>query len=139
MASFLIAVLSGPRVIRWLRTRFREPPCQRVPQLRQFQQQKAWTPTMGGLFLVGGIVAATILLGNWQNSYLPILLMNLMALAAIGAVDDLHKLSGRGPGLRPRIKLVVQLAVAAVYRTLVVLRESTSVGRMRFAIALCRS
>ncbi len=69
---------------------------------------------MGGLFLVGGIVAAAILLGNWENCYLPILMTNLMALAAIGAVDDLHKLSGRGPGLRPRLKLAVQLAVAAI-------------------------
>lgn len=114
LAGFLIAVVTGPRVIRWLRTRFREPPCQRVPQLSQVQQQKAWTPTMGGLFLVGGIVLAMLLLGNWQNSYLPIVLTNLMALAAIGAVDDLHKLSGRGPGLRPRAKLAVQLAVAFV-------------------------
>ncbi len=97
LASFVMAVLSGPRVIRWLRTRFREPPCQRVPQLSHVQQQKAWTPTMGGLFLVGGIVAAAILLGNWENCYLPILMTNLMALAAIGAVDDLHKLSGAAP------------------------------------------
>lgn len=114
LAGFVLAVLWGPRVIRWLRSRFREPPCQRVPQLSQFQQQKAWTPTMGGLFLVAGIVVTTVLLGNWQNTYLPIVLTNLMALAAIGAVDDLLKLSGRSPGLRPRVKLAAQLAVAAV-------------------------
>ncbi len=113
LAAFGLAVITGPRMIRWLRSRFREPPCSRVPQLHKVQEQKAWTPTMGGLFLVGGIVAATLLLGSPQNSYLPIVLVNLMGLAGIGAVDDLKKLSGQ-KGLRPRVKMAAQIGLAGV-------------------------
>src|SRR5262249_16868509 len=70
--------------------------------------------TMGGLFLVAGVVAAAAILCNWQNGYIPIVLLNLVAMAAIGAVDDLRKLSGRSDGLSAPAKLAAQLAVAAV-------------------------
>jgi phospho-N-acetylmuramoyl-pentapeptide-transferase len=43
-----------------------------------------------------------------------IVLVNLIGLAAIGAVDDLKKLSGRSSGLSATTKLAAQLAVAAV-------------------------
>jgi phospho-N-acetylmuramoyl-pentapeptide-transferase len=69
---------------------------------------------MGGLFLVGGIVIAAALLCNWQNAYLPIVLFNLVALAAIGAADDLLKLSRQSGGLSARTKLFLQLVIAAI-------------------------
>jgi phospho-N-acetylmuramoyl-pentapeptide-transferase len=114
LASFVLAVLLGPRVIAWLRARFREPLCDRSPELRELHQHKAATPTMGGLFLVAGIVIAAALLCNLKNSYVVIVLVNLIGLAAIGAVDDLKKLSGRSSGLSATTKLAAQLAVAAV-------------------------
>jgi phospho-N-acetylmuramoyl-pentapeptide-transferase len=114
LASFLLAVLLGPRVIGWLRTRFREPPCDRTPELRELHQHKTATPTMGGLFLVTGIVVAAALLCNLKNIYVPIILLNVMGLAAIGAVDDLKKLSGQSSGLSASTKLTAQFIVAAV-------------------------
>jgi phospho-N-acetylmuramoyl-pentapeptide-transferase len=114
LASFVLAVLLGPRVIAWLRARFREPPCERTPELRELHQHKTATPTMGGLFLVVGIVAAAVLLCNLKNSYAPIVLVNLLGLAAIGAVDDLKKLSGQSVGLSAGAKLALQVAVAAI-------------------------
>ncbi len=115
LLSFTLAVMFGPRVIRWLTNRFREPPSDRAPQLRHLHKHKAWTPTMGGLFLVAGILATAILVCNWQNSYVAMLIANLLWLATIGAVDDLLKLSGRSKtGLRPRVKMAAQLVVATV-------------------------
>jgi phospho-N-acetylmuramoyl-pentapeptide-transferase len=114
LASFVLAVLTGPHVIAWLRARFREPPCDRSPELRELHQHKAATPTMGGLFLVAGIVIAAALLCNPKNSYVPIVLVNVVGLAAIGAVDDLKKLSGQSAGLKARIKLAAQFVVAGI-------------------------
>ncbi len=114
LASFVLAVLLGPRVIAWLRARFREPPCQRTPELRELHQHKTATPTMGGLFLVTGIVVSALLLCHLSNGYVPVILLNLVGLAAIGAVDDLQKLSGRSVGLSARAKLAAQFVVAAV-------------------------
>jgi phospho-N-acetylmuramoyl-pentapeptide-transferase len=112
LLSFVLAVLLGPWVIAWLQTRFREPLSNRSPKLRELSQHKAATPTMGGLFLVTGIVAAAAILCNWQNGYIPVVVINLVGMATIGAVDDLRKLSGRSGGLKPRTKLIAQLAVA---------------------------
>jgi phospho-N-acetylmuramoyl-pentapeptide-transferase len=117
LASFLIAVILGPRVIAWLNARFREPLTDRSPKLRELSRHKEWTPTMGGLFLVAGILAASLLLGNWQNLYVPILLVNLVGLAGIGAVDDLQKLRRQSGGLRARTKLIAQFVLAAVVAT----------------------
>jgi phospho-N-acetylmuramoyl-pentapeptide-transferase len=114
LASFVLAILLGPRVISWLRARFREPPCGRTPELRELHRHKAATPTMGGLFLVTGIVVAAILLCSLKNVYVPIVLLNVVCLAAIGAVDDLKKLSGQSTGLSVRKKLAAQFAVATV-------------------------
>jgi len=117
LASFVLAVWSGPHVIRWLQARFREPLNDRTPELRELHRHKTATPTMGGLFLVTGIVAAALLLCNWKNSYVPIVLVNVLGLAAIGAIDDLRKLSGRSTGLKARTKLAAQFVAAAVVAT----------------------
>jgi phospho-N-acetylmuramoyl-pentapeptide-transferase len=114
LLSFVLAVLLGPWVIAWLQTRFREPLSNRSPKLRELSEHKAATPTMGGLFLVAGIVASTVFLCNWQNGYVPIVILNLVGMAMIGAIDDLRKLSGRSDGLRPRTKLFGQLIVAGI-------------------------
>jgi phospho-N-acetylmuramoyl-pentapeptide-transferase len=113
LASFVLSVILGPRLIHWLRSRFREPLSNRSPQLDEINKHKAWTPTMGGLFLVAGVLAAAVLLCRWQNHYLPVLLVTLLGFGAIGAIDDLRKLNGYG-GLRARTKLLAQLSVASV-------------------------
>jgi phospho-N-acetylmuramoyl-pentapeptide-transferase len=114
LASFLLAVILGPRVIQWLNARFREPLTDRSPKLRELSSHKQWTPTMGGLFVVAGITVATLLLADLQNAYLPILLVNLIGLAGIGAIDDLQKLRHNNGGLTARKKLFAQLALSAI-------------------------
>src|SRR5262249_19129525 len=86
----------------------------RSPELQRLHLHKAATPTMGGLFLVAGIVAASLLLCNWHNSYVPIVLVNLLGMATIGAVDDLAKLAGKADGITARPKFIAQLGVAGI-------------------------
>ncbi len=112
-AGFIAALLLGPRSIQWLRGRFREPIVSPSPQLRQLHQHKQATPTMGGLFVVAALIAALLLFGDLTNHYVPSVLVTLLGLAAVGAVDDLLKLAGRG-GLSARWKLAGQCTVALV-------------------------
>ena len=100
--------LLGPRSIGWLRGRFREPIVSPSPRLRQLHQHKEATPTMGGLFVVAALIAALLIFGDLTNHYMPIVLFTLLGLAAVGAVDDLLKLAGRG-GLSARWKLAGQM------------------------------
>ncbi len=112
LASFVVAILFGPRVIAWLKARYPEPIKSASADVMRLHESKAATPTMGGMFIVGGAVVATIFLGDWSNPYLPTTLLLLVALAVLGACDDLVKLTTEARGLSARTKLLAQSAVA---------------------------
>ena len=118
MGGFLLAVLLGPRWIGWLRRRFREPIRSDSPEVRRLHRDKESTPTMGGLFIVAGLLAGALLFGDLGNRYLQLALLLTGALALIGAVDDLVKLRGRANGISARSKMAAQLGAATVVAVL---------------------
>jgi len=119
MVGFLLAVLLGPRWIAWLRRRFREPIKSDSAEVRRLHRNKQSTPTMGGLFIVAGLVAGILLFGDLENRYLQLALLVTVSLAAVGAVDDLVKLRGTANGISAKAKLTAQLAVAVVVAGLI--------------------
>ncbi|HUT88927.1 MAG TPA: phospho-N-acetylmuramoyl-pentapeptide-transferase [Thermoguttaceae bacterium] len=119
MVSFVLALVLGPWLIRWLRVRFREPIKSDSPQICRLHEPKQATPTMGGLFLVAGLVAGTLVFGDLTNGYLQTALVVAIGLAAVGALDDLTKLRGSANGISARSKLLAQLVVASVAALLV--------------------
>ncbi len=119
MASFLVAVLLGPGLIGWLRARFREPIVCHSDAVRRLHAHKTATPTMGGLFIVAGLLGATCLLADPGNRLVQAALLLVVGLALIGAADDLVKLRGRRNGLSVRGKLAGQLVVATLVAVLV--------------------
>jgi phospho-N-acetylmuramoyl-pentapeptide-transferase len=114
LVSFLLAVVLGPKVIAWLGTRFRESIRSDSEKIRQLHATKNATPTMGGLFIVAGLVAGSLALGDLSSPLLWLVLLTTIALATLGAVDDLTKLRGPGKGLSARTKLAGQLLIASV-------------------------
>jgi phospho-N-acetylmuramoyl-pentapeptide-transferase len=120
-ASFLLAVLLGRPMIAWLRARFREPIKSASPVVAELHAGKQWTPTMGGLFIVAGIVASALVCGDLTNRFVVVAILLTIALAMVGVVDDLAKLRTSARGLSARSKLVAQFGIAlataiAVYR-----------------------
>jgi phospho-N-acetylmuramoyl-pentapeptide-transferase len=111
MVSFVLAVMLGPRLIAWLAARFREPIKGDSARLCELQQAKQATPTMGGLFLVAGLVVGVLAFGDLTNRYLLAALVLTLGLAAVGAVDDLVKLFGTKNGISARSKLLGQVIV----------------------------
>ncbi len=124
MVSFSLALALGPRLIAWLKVRFREPVKSDSAVIRQLSQSKQSTPTMGGLFIVAGLVAGVLVFGDLTNPYAYIALLVTLGLAALGAVDDLVKLRGRGNGLSVKAKLFGQFAVAGLAAGLLYLRHA---------------
>ncbi len=112
IVSFLMALALGPALIAWLRHRFREPIKSASPTIEQLHEHKRSTPTMGGIFIVAGIVASGLVLGNLSNPYLQVGLITAVGLAAVGAVDDWTKLTTNTRGLSARTKLLGQCVVA---------------------------
>jgi phospho-N-acetylmuramoyl-pentapeptide-transferase len=119
LASFLLAVVLGPWLIGWLRARFREPILCDSDAVRRLHEHKSSTPTMGGLFIVAGLVGATCLFGDLGNLLVQAALVLVVGLGLVGAVDDLIKLRGGRNGLSVRGKLVAQLVVATLVAVLI--------------------
>jgi phospho-N-acetylmuramoyl-pentapeptide-transferase len=119
VATFLAALAAGPRSIAWLAARFREPAKCPSPEIARLHAAKESTPTMGGLFLVGGLVAGAAIFGDWTKPYLPIVLAATVALAVLGAWDDLVKLRTARRGLGARTKLAAQAMIALVAAILI--------------------
>ena len=119
MISFVLALVLGPRLIAWLRVRFREPIKSDSAHLVELHQSKHATPTMGGLFLVAGLVGGVVLFGDLSNAYLQVALLVAVGMALVGLADDLTKLHGTANGLSARRKLLGQIAVATVAAILV--------------------
>src|SRR3954468_1526891 len=78
-------------------------------------QQKAGTPTMGGILINVAIVIPTILWADILNPYIWIVLFVTFAYAAIGFIDDYRKLAKkRNLGLTAQQKFGMQFGVALI-------------------------
>ncbi len=123
MLSFLAALLLGPHLIGWLRRRFREPIVGDSPRLRQLHYNKQSTPTMGGLFVVAGLVAGVVAFADLSNRLVQVGLFVVVGLAVVGAIDDLAKLHGGRRGISAPAKLLGQCLVGSVAAWLVYLHH----------------
>ncbi|HEY2841184.1 MAG TPA: phospho-N-acetylmuramoyl-pentapeptide-transferase [Pirellulales bacterium] len=112
LGLLLAALAAGTPTINWLRSRFIEPIKSASHKLDELHRAKQSTPTMGGLFLIAGVVIAVLALADAQNRYVLLGLAVTLGLAMLGAIDDLIKLRTTSAGLGWRAKLSGQLAVA---------------------------
>ena len=86
LTAFIICFLLGPWVIKRLRQM----------QVGQFIREdgpethykKSGTPTMGGVLIIGAVVASTLLWANLTNFYIWITLLVIVGFGAIGFADD---------------------------------------------------
>ena len=77
-------------------------------------QKKSGTPTMGGIFLIAGIVAATLIQAEW-NPEIFLALFILLGHFILGFIDDYLKVvRKKNQGLLARYKLAGQILIAVV-------------------------
>ena len=77
--------------------------------------QKSGTPTMGGVLIIGAVVAATLLWANLTNFYVWVVLLVIVGFGAIGFADDyLMQVKKRSKGLGVKQKLLLQTLLATV-------------------------
>jgi phospho-N-acetylmuramoyl-pentapeptide-transferase len=111
VTALLLALVLGPPMIRLLKRR------QIGQSIRQegpkSHLSKAGTPTMGGLLILLAVFVATLLWMDLSNHFVWIGLATLLALGAVGFVDDFVKfMRRRSLGLTGKGKLVPQFIVA---------------------------
>ena len=77
-------------------------------------QKKSGTPTMGGIFLIAGIIAATLITADW-NAEIFLALFILIGHFILGFIDDYIKVVRKhNQGLLARYKLLGQIIIAVV-------------------------
>lgn len=77
-------------------------------------QVKSGTPTMGGIFLIAGIVAATLIIADW-NTEIFLALFILLGHFILGFIDDYLKVVRKhNQGLLARYKLAGQIIIVIV-------------------------
>ncbi|HEB70255.1 MAG TPA: phospho-N-acetylmuramoyl-pentapeptide-transferase [Desulfobulbus sp.] len=113
ITAFLILCVLGPKFIRWL-------------QLKQIGQvvrsdgpeshlSKQGVPTMGGVLILAAMTISTLLWADLTSGLIWLLLGISLFFGAIGAVDDLQKVTrGNSKGLSPRGKLLLQMIGASM-------------------------
>ena len=81
------------------------------------QQEKAGTPTMGGLMIIFGTLIPVLLLTKLDNVYIILLIVTTVWMGLIGFIDDYLKIKKKDKaGLKGRFKIVGQLsAVLTTY------------------------
>ena len=120
VTAFLVAVLAGAPLIAWLKRKGIGERTGKTPiedeKLLELIEAKVNTPTMGGIIIAAGLIAACLLWADLTNLYLWLALACFVALGALGMVDDWQKLTSEGHrdrGLKVRHKLVIQGLVGA--------------------------
>ena len=120
LTSLLIALLIGPKIIRWLmRKKIGDRPEFHHATLNELTKEKANTPTMGGLIIIVATLAGTLLWSKLNNPFVQKAVLLIIWFGAIGAADDWLKLTAGARqrsrnGLRPWEKLIFQIGGAVL-------------------------
>ena len=125
LTAFFICFLLGPWVIRKLGA------MQVGQYIRddgpQSHYEKAGTPTMGGVLIVGAVVASILLWSDLTNPFTWIVLFVVVGYALIGFADDyLMQIKKQSKGLNVRNKLLLQFILALIAGFLVYLSPNFS-------------
>lgn len=131
--SLVFTMIAGRRLIVYLR---KKQVGETVRSLYlEGQNQKAGTPTMGGIIIIGAILIPVFLLCKLTNIYVILLIFTTIWLGAIGFMDDYIKIFRKNKdGLKSTYKLVGQIFLGIVIGTAIymspdiVIRENVNIG-----------
>ena len=114
--SLFISLIYGKRIINFLK---KKQIGETVRDLGlQGQNEKAGTPTMGGLIILGAILIPTLLFAKLNNIYILLMLFVTVWLGLIGFLDDYIKVFKKNKeGLAGKFKIMGQIIAGIVLGT----------------------
>lgn len=108
--SLLISLWFGKRFIKYMK-RNSHIESARDTEIDPYGVQKKGVPSMGGVVIIAAVAIPALLLGRLDNIYIILLIVSLLWFGFLGFIDDKIKLSGNKDGMKPRYKLLGQLAL----------------------------
>jgi UDP-N-acetylmuramyl pentapeptide phosphotransferase/UDP-N-acetylglucosamine-1-phosphate transferase len=121
--GFVLCLLVGPAVIRWLRAvkigqYIRE---EHVADLHELHKGKAGTPTMGGTLIILTTLLSLLLWADLTNRLLLIAVVALCVLGGVGFLDDYLKIRRKhNMGLSAKGKFIAQITLGIAMGTYLV-------------------
>ncbi|MEM8650263.1 MAG: phospho-N-acetylmuramoyl-pentapeptide-transferase [Pseudomonadota bacterium] len=114
LTSALFVFLFGPTLIKALKIRQgRGQPIRADGPETHFK--KAGTPTMGGLTILSGVLASSLLWSNLSNVYVWVVLLVTIGFGLIGFYDDYLKVSKTSAkGFSGKSRLILEFMIAGV-------------------------
>lgn len=111
--SLLIGIVFGRSVIDFLKRK------QIGETIRDLgldgQTQKAGTPTMGGLIIIGSTLIPVLLFADLTNIYIQLLVLSTLWMGVIGFIDDyIKKFKNDKDGLKGKFKVLGQVILGGV-------------------------
>ncbi|AYN06456.1 MULTISPECIES: phospho-N-acetylmuramoyl-pentapeptide-transferase [unclassified Flavobacterium] len=113
LLSLLLSTIYGKRIINFLRN-------QQVGEtVRELglagQNEKAGTPTMGGLIIIFATLVPVLLFAKLQNIYIVLLIVTTLWMGVIGFVDDYIKIFKKDKqGLKGIFKVIGQVGLGLI-------------------------
>jgi phospho-N-acetylmuramoyl-pentapeptide-transferase len=132
ITALVFVFLFGPSIIDHLRLRQGKGQPIRSDGPQSHLITKKGTPTMGGLMMLFGIVASTLLWANPANRYVWIVLGVTVSFAAIGFYDDYLKVTKQThAGSSGKFRFLIEALIAALACYFI-----AAIGRQPFANSL---
>jgi phospho-N-acetylmuramoyl-pentapeptide-transferase len=126
MLSLLLSTIYGKRIINFLRN-------QQVGEtVRELglagQNEKAGTPTMGGLIIIFATLVPVLLFARLQNIYIVLLIVTTLWMGSIGFVDDYIKIFKKDKqGLKGIFKVIGQVGLGLIVGTVLYFNPAVTV------------
>ncbi len=113
LTALLISLAFGKKIIRFIRKK------QIGETIRDLgldgQNQKAGTPTMGGIIIIISILVPVLLFAKIFNIYIILLLLTTVWLGTLGFLDDYIKVFKKDKGgVKGRFKIIAQVSLGLI-------------------------
>mgnify|MGYP000714999167 CR=1 FL=1 len=112
MIAFLFMLIFGKPFIAWLKKKKYGDTAREEGPKSHFD--KSGTPTMGGILIIGAILFATAIAGNFTNKFIVFLFIITILFTTIGFYDDYLKLTRHKNGLSGKKKILGQMIITAL-------------------------
>lgn len=124
--SLLISTIFGKRIIDFLR---KKQIGETVRELGlEGQNEKAGTPTMGGIIIIISTLIPVLLFAKLDNIYILLLILTTIWMGAIGFLDDYIKIFKKDKeGLKGRFKVIGQIGLGLIVGGILYFHPSVTV------------
>lgn len=126
LVSLLLSTIYGKRIIRFLQ---RQQVGETVRELGLAgQNEKAGTPTMGGLIIIFATLVPVVLFAKLHNIYIVLLIVTTLWMGTIGFIDDYIKIFKKDKsGLKGIFKVIGQVGLGLIVGTVLYFSPSVTV------------